>query len=192
MNQVEQALRDFLSVKPSDVGIALVGGVAVSTRTEPRFTRDLDFAVAVDDDSKAEEYVFRMRQLGYELSTALEQVPHSRLSTVRLRRRGRGPLVDLLFAATGIEAEIVAAAESLEIVSGLNANVAAVGHLIAMKLISRDDERRPQDYQDLRQLSKVADAGEWARAAEAVDLITERGFARKRDLRAALAEWRKP
>jgi hypothetical protein len=59
-----------------------------------------------------------------------------------------------------------------------------------MKLISRDDERRPQDYQDLRQLSKVADAVEWARAAEAVQLITERGFARRRDLRAALEQWR--
>jgi predicted nucleotidyltransferase len=190
MSQVQQALRDFLSVKPSDIRTALVGGMAVSVRTAPRFTRDLDFAVAVDDDSEAEQYVFRMRQLGYELDMTLEQQAHSRLSTVRLRKGGRGPFVDLLFASTGIEAEIVAAAEPLEIVNGLSTGVAAVGHLIAMKLISRDDKRRPQDYQDLRQLSNVADAGEWARAAEAVQLITERGFARRRDLRAALEQWR--
>lgn len=33
---------------------ALVGGLAVSARTEPRFTRDLDVAVAVPDDGAAE------------------------------------------------------------------------------------------------------------------------------------------
>lgn len=190
MNAVERALRDFLKARPSEVGIALVGGMAVSARTEPRFTRDLDFAVAVENDSKAEEYVYRMRQLGYELSAALEKMSHSQLSTVRLRRGGRGPLVDLLFAATGIESEIVAAAEPLEIVSGLDASVARVGHLIAMKLISRNDELRPQDLQDLHQLSRVADAVEWTRAEEAVHLITKRGFARNRDLLAALREWR--
>jgi len=36
---------------------ALVGGFAVSARTEPRFTRDLDLAVAVNEDSEAEALV---------------------------------------------------------------------------------------------------------------------------------------
>lgn len=190
MNQVERALRAFLKARPSDIGIALVGGIAVSARAEPRFTRDLDLAVAVENDEKAEEYVFRMRQHGYELSLTLEKTSHSRLSTVRLRHGGRGPLVDLLFAASGIEAEIVAAATPLEIVKGVDADVAQVGHLIAMKLISRDDRLRPQDHQDLRHLSLVANEEEWDRAEEAVRLIAERGFARGRDLQAALREWR--
>jgi len=189
MNKVEQALREFLDARPGDVAIAMVGGLAVSTRTEPRFTRDLDFAVAVPDDSAAESYVFRLRQLGYEIETALQQTTQQRLSTIRLRRRGRGPLVDLLFAACGIEREVVQAAEPLEVGAGLVANVARVGHLIAMKLVSRDDQRRPQDRGDLAALCKVADAAEWARAEEAVRLIMERGFARKRDLTAALTEW---
>jgi len=100
MNTVERALRDFLVARPSDVAIALVGGLAVSARTEPRFTRDLDFAVAIADDDEAASYVFRMRQIGYEIVTALQQTVQQRLSTIRLRRRGRGPLVDLLFAAS--------------------------------------------------------------------------------------------
>ncbi|MGH9200833.1 MAG: hypothetical protein ACRD2A_06320 [Vicinamibacterales bacterium] len=33
---------------------ALVGGLAVSVRTEPRFTRDTDLVVAVQDDAEAE------------------------------------------------------------------------------------------------------------------------------------------
>ena len=98
--------------------------------------------------------------------------------------------MDLLFAASGIEVEVVRAAEPIEVGAGLVADVARVGHLIAMKLVSRDDERRPQDRGDLAALVKVADPTEWARAEEAVRLIEERGFARKRDLKAALSGWR--
>jgi predicted nucleotidyltransferase len=190
MNAVERALREFLAVRPRHLTMAIVGGVAVSARTEPRFTKDLDFAVAVASDSDAEQCVFTMRQLGYEISAALEQVKQTRLSTVRLRRRGRGPLVDLLFAATGIENEIVADAEPVEVGSGIVTEVARVGHLIAMKLVARDDKRRPQDQLDLAALAKVADDAEWARAEVAVRLIAERGFSRNRDLAAALSEWR--
>ncbi len=164
--------------------------MAIGARTEPRFTRDLDFAVAVASDAEAEQCVFSMRQLGYEIAAALEQVKQIRLSTVRLRRRGRGPLIDLLFAATGIENEIVDAAEPAEIARGIVTEVARVGHLIAMKLVARDDERRPQDRGDLTELAKVADDAEWTRAEVAVQLITERGFSRGRDLAAALEEWR--
>lgn len=190
MNAVERALRDFLGVQPFERSIAVVGGVAVSARTEPRFTRDLDFVVAVTDDSEAEGYVFRLRQLGYHVVADLEQTKRGRIATVRLRRQGRGPLVDLLFASCGIEREIVSAAETIEVASGLNTEVARTGHLIAMKLLSRDDPQRPRDHEDLLALGRVADDTEWDRAAEGVRLIMERGFARSRDLQAALTELR--
>jgi predicted nucleotidyltransferase len=190
MNAVERALRDFLEVRPSDIDIALVGGVAVSVRIEPRFTRDLDFAVAVANDDEATHYVFRLRQLGYEVLSALENVSTTRLSMIRLRRAARGPIVDLLFASCGIEREIVEAAQPLEIGAGIVFEVAQIGHLIAMKLVSRDDKRRPRDQQDLVDLAGAADAEEWRRASEAVELIHARGFSRGRDLRAGLAELR--
>lgn len=190
MNAVERALRDFLAVRPPDIATAVVGGLAVSARAEPRFTRDLDFAVAVADDNEATQYVFRMRQLGYEIVSALEQTKHGRLSTIRLRRSGRTPIVDLLFSACGIEVEIARAAEPIEIVAGLVADVAQVGHLLAMKLLSRDPKHRPRDQQDLVDLAGVADGREWQRAEEAVELIHQRGFSRGRDLRAGLTELR--
>lgn len=190
MNAVERSLRDFLSGRPADVAVALVGGLAVSARTEPRFTRDLDFAIAVTSDDEAAHYVFRLRQSGYEIVAALEQTAQHRLSTIRLRRGGRGPVVDLLFAACGIEAEIVQAAEPLEIAAGLVTDVAQVGHLIAMKLVSRDPRRRPHDQQDLVNLASVADNAEWQRAEAAVELIVQRGFSRGRDLQAGLDEIR--
>lgn len=55
MSALATGLRAFLVARPSEIAVALVGGIAVSTRTEPRFTRDLDFAVA--DDA----YVWRLR-----------------------------------------------------------------------------------------------------------------------------------
>jgi hypothetical protein len=190
MNALELELRDFLAIRPAHIRVALVGGLAVGTRTEPRFTRDLDIAVAVSTDVEAEQYVFSLRQAGYELEAAVEQVRQTRLATARLRRRGKGPLIDLLFATSGVEDEIVAAAQPIEIVRGLTIDVAQVGHLIAMKLLARDDRARPLDRADLLALSKVADDAEWSRAEVAVRLIEERGFSRGRDLTAALAEWR--
>jgi hypothetical protein len=58
--------------------------------------------------------------------------------------------------------------------------VARIGHLIALKVLSRDDLDRPQDLVDLRSLLRVATATESARAREAVALITSRGYHRGR------------
>ncbi|TLG16529.1 hypothetical protein FEK35_04620 [Nocardia cyriacigeorgica] len=101
-------------------------------------------------------------------------------------------VVDLLFASSGIEPEIVGAAEQLEIFPGLIMPVARTGHLIALKLLARDDERRPQDSADLRSLAEVATASDLTDAAEAIRLITARGFNRDRDLAELLADMPKP
>ena len=65
--------------------------------------------------------------------------------------------------------------------------MARVGHLLATKILARDDKRRPQDAADLRALLAEAELGDLALAEKALTLITERGFARGRDLKAA---WR--
>jgi predicted nucleotidyltransferase len=99
---------------------------------------------------------------------------------------GAAWVVDLLFASSGIEREIVDAAERIEVVPGLRLPVAGVGHLIALKLLARDDDTRPQDSADLRALVGVANEADVLLAREAVDLIGARGYARGRDLEADL------
>lgn len=171
---------------------ALVGGVAVSVRAEPRLTRDLDLAVAVEGDTDAERLVRMLVAEGYGTSAVVEQEHVDRLATVRLLARpelAKGVLVDLLFASSGIEPEIAAAAEPLEVFPGLVVPVAHVGHLIALKLLARDDRHRPQDADDLRALRRVAEPGEIALAREGVRLVEARGFARGRDLVSALEAW---
>lgn len=186
---LERCLADFIGAMGEGARFAVVGGLAVSARTVPRFTADLDFAVSVTDDGIAEALVFRLSARGFRPEAILERPDTGRIATARLRQAKVAPFVDLLFAASGIEPEIVEASEPLTIL-GQEVHVARTGHLIAMKLIARDDKKRPLDRADLVALSLVADDTEWARAAEAVQLIADRGFARNRDLRAALAEWR--
>lgn len=171
---------------------ALVGGVAVSVRAEPRLTRDLDLVVAVASDAEAETIVRALVADGYDTTAVVEQELANRLATVRLvapAETGKGVVVDMLFASSGIEPEIATAAELLEVFQGLQVPVARAGHLIALKLLARDDRHRPQDADDLRALRRVADGAEISRARHAARLIEERGFARGRDLIRALEDW---
>lgn len=192
MNRVEAALRRLVAeLVDRRAACALVGGFAVSARAEPRFTRDVDVAVAVRDDAGAEAFVRSMVADGYGLVASVEQDVVGRLATVRLASPGPSAdevIVDLLFASSGIEPEVVAAAEPLEIIPGLIVPIARTGHLLALKLLARDDETRPQDAGDIRALRAVADQTEIDVAWGAVDLITERQFNRGRDLRNALAD----
>jgi hypothetical protein len=170
---------------------ALVGGIAVSARVEPRFTRDLDIAVAVADDAGAEAVVREMIGRQFRLTTLIEQSATDRLATVRLAAPDEtdpGIVVDLLFASSGIEREIASRADPLEVFAGVTAPVAQSGHLIALKLLARDDLTRPQDAVDLRALIAAATDDDLALATDSVRLIAARGFNRDRDLTAALAE----
>jgi hypothetical protein len=84
---------------------ALVGGLAVSARTEPRFTRDIDLVIA-RSDTDAEQAVHALRLRGYRIL--------------------------ILFASSGIEAEVASIADTMEILPGLRVPVATVGHLLAL------------------------------------------------------------
>jgi hypothetical protein len=195
---VSHALADGLrhaleALRAGRRSFALIGGLAVSARAEPRFTRDADFAVSVASDAEAEAVALDLVQRGYRLLTALEQDSRGRLAGLRMLSpavRGTNVVVDLMFASSGIESEIVAAAEPLEIFSGLVVPVATKGHLIALKVLARDDEHRPQDRIDLRELLRVASDEDLAQAVAALELITVRGFNRGRGLMALLGEAR--
>ena len=98
--------------------------------------------------------------------------------------------IDLLIASSGIEAEVVAAAEQLEVVKQIILPVARVGHLIALKLLSVAPGRET-DHSDLRNLAHVADEVEWQWAHDAVRLVVERGYSRDRDLESDLQKLRR-
>jgi len=167
--------------------VALVGGLAIAVRVDPRFTRDVDLAVSVEDDNGAEAVVRGLLHRGYGLIATVEQDHTGRLATARLAMPSQGEhgvVLDLLFATVGIEPEIVVAASVVDVLPGLALPVAQVGHLLAMKLLSRG-EHRPLDQADIDALLGVADEREFQRLREAVELIELRGCHRGLDLGAA-------
>lgn len=191
MNDLERSLRRCLDdLQALGCRFALVGGLAVSARAEPRLTRDADLVVAVTDDAEAEALLARLRLAGYSVRALVEQTATGRLATARLVRDGDSLVTDLLFASSGIEREIVDEAEDLAVLPDLVVATASVGHLIALKLLARDDRNRPADADDLAALSTIADDADWESATRAVELIVERGYSRGRDLAESLRELR--
>jgi predicted nucleotidyltransferase len=186
VNRIEVVLR-AATTDLADLRLrwALVGGLAVSARTEPRFTRDVDLVIAVRSDADAERAVHALRLRGYRILALVEQETAGRLATARLMPPGddaAGIVLDILFASSGIEAEVASMADTMEILPGLRVPVATVGHLLALKLLSRDQRTRPQDQLDLVGLLRVAGPDDLEGAHHAVSLIHARGFQRDRDL----------
>jgi len=185
MTRVEKVLHEVAgALSAAGQRFAVVGGLAVSARAEPRFTRDVDLAVAVRDDSEAEALVHYLVNAGYSVLATMEQDATKRLATVRLLPPGEstnGVVADLLFASSGVEPDLVAAAERIEILPGLTIPVALVGHLMALKVLAAAPER-PQDLADLRALAAVADTADLDLARQALASIEARGFARGKRL----------
>jgi len=192
VSRLEAALRGIASeLDRRGRAFAVVGGLAVSVRAEPRFTRDVDLALAVANDADAEALVRNLVASGYRVIASLEQEAVGRLATVRLQSPSEGPagvVVDMLFASSGVEPEIVRASEVLEALPGLPVPVARVGDLLALKVLSNGPER-PQDQIDIVALLRLADEVEMGRARQTAALIVERGFGRGRDLLGLLAEY---
>jgi len=191
VNRLEAALR-AVGAELNQMGRAwaLVGGVAVSARAEPRFTRDIDLALAVADDADAEALVHALVARGYRIMASLEQESVGRLATVRLEAPGEGSegvVVDLLFASSGIEPELVQAADVLDVFPGFPVRVARGGHLLAMKLLSKGP-RRPQDAVDIAALLRRTEAADLEDARAMCELVVRRGYGRGRDLVGLLEE----
>jgi len=191
VNRAERALRG-IAEDLDEIGAApwtLVGGLAVSARSEPRFTRDVDVAVAVESDREAERLSFLLAQRGYRILASVEQEAQQRLATIRLACPGSGPrgvVLDLLFASSGIEQEVVSQADSLELLPGLVVPVATRAHLLALKVLAHDEDR-PQDAADIRSLLERCGEEELEQARLALELVERRGFHRGKDLQGDFA-----
>jgi len=99
-----------------------------------------------------------------------------------------GLLLDVLFASSGIEKEICQDAELLECFPKVFIPVADVEHLLALKILARDDESRPQDHADIQALLRVMSHEECIKTKALLHLISSRGYNRNRNLQALLEE----
>ena len=188
MTLIAAAAEVLSALRQENVKGCIVGGLAVSARCDPRFTRDVDIAVVVTTDEHAEALMHTLVGHGLRILGLVEQEAVGRMAMARLSTKD-GLSVDLLIASSGIEAEVVASAETLEVVRGVLLPVARTGHLIALKLLSVAPGRET-DAADLRSLAAIATEDEWNLASEAVSQIQDRGFGRGRQLDAELLSLR--
>ncbi len=171
------------ALRQHGVPFALIGGLAVSTRAEPRFTKDVDLAIVVSDDRHFERLVYQLRGAGFMIREQLNQVGDGRLATVRLAS-AQG-WVDLLAANSGIEREVVDRAELIDLPGAGLIPVARVEELVALKLLSVKPQR-PLDQVDLESLIAINPSLDFERVRALLRAITDRGYARDQDLFAKL------
>ena len=161
-----------------DFGVhyALIGGLAVSVRSEPRFTRDVDIAVAVDSDEAAEQLVRAMFGRGFELHMQIEQKTDGRLATCRLTHRDDpgSTIVDLFFASSGIEHEVIAAADMVALTDSIELPVVQSEDLIVLKLLAVANRRNAQDTQDVVNLLQMVDPERLDRTRMLIRLVSHR------------------
>jgi len=176
-------------LKRQGIQFALVGGMAVTVRGAPRLTRDVDLAVLVENSEEAERIIRVLLSLGYAVDSLLERKPSGELATARLISPKRGAtsiVVDLIFSACGVECEIIGGATNEKILPGVTLPVARATHLIAMKLLSADQNNRPRDIEDILNLLSIVDPSELIETRQILRLISARGFSRGRPLLANL------
>ena len=123
---------------------------------------------------------------GYVVIATVEQEATHRLATCRLKHP-EGVVCDLIFATCGIESEIVASAERVELFPGEWVTTATAESMVAMKILSAT-AKRPRDLGDLQAMLRANPTFDESRVASLLRAIEARGYSRGQ----ALSEkWRK-
>ncbi len=184
MTALAAALRDICRVLTElHVPFALIGGLAVSARSEPRFTRDIDLAVAVQPsavDSLGRSLAARGLAIDALLAVdGTNEVAAMRLISGQVR-------VDLLLGATGLEAEACAQAEKIELFPMVSVPVVTLPYLLLFKLVAVVHRQRRQDEADIEALLEHALPEERERVAA---LIERLAGTYKTDVQVARHHW---
>ncbi len=122
---------------------AVIGGLAVSLRGEPRVTADVDLVLGITIDA-AIDLIPLLKGTSLEpLFSGVEEVV-KRAFILPLRHRPTGVKVDLAIGLSGFERQAIARAEAMNI-AGQDVLVATAEDLLVMKLFAG----RPRDQQDI-------------------------------------------
>ncbi len=127
------------------VPYAIIGGVAVSIRSVPRYTSDIDAVLWYGEDHW-DGLIKGLGQYGFTPRSA-DPIAFARANRMLLLSDADSVPVDLSFGALPFEEDLVKGAEKIEIGEG----IATVEALVIMKAIAW----RPKDQLDLRELIGV-------------------------------------
>jgi hypothetical protein len=127
-----------------DVPFAVIGGIAVAIRGEPRFTADIDVVLGIERDSATELLRSVARSAFEPLFPGVEDVVREAF-LLPLRHRRTLVKVDLAVGATGFERQVIRRAPA-ESIGDLTVPVATAEDLLLMKTLAG----RARDADDAR------------------------------------------
>ena len=180
-------------VKDADaerLSYAIIGGWAVQAHTHSRTVdpKDVDMVVAT---RTPKDVMAAMEARGYAIiGTQVHPATHepeiARLS-VPGHADGTPNGVDIFFSGLGVERDVVDSAQRMQPYEGLEAPVAALGPMCAMKLMSAEaPDRRARDMRDLEELVALEDPRSAKQAAVLYDKLLEHQKMREAADRSAL------
>lgn len=137
------------TLRALDIKFALVGGVAVTLVSRPRFTDDVD-AVILDVDERLEWLISELRKAGFT-TRAADQIAFTRSSRVLTLTDPQGIRIDLLLGLLPFDEDLVARATEATLKDQSTVMVALPEHLVVMKAVAW----RPKDLDDIREIVAV-------------------------------------
>lgn len=148
-NNLNAALADLTRwLQREQIPFAVIGGVAVGVRGEPRFTADVDVIIGLELDD-ALQLIHRLPGSHFEpLFAGVAEVVRTSF-ILPLRHVETGVKVDAAIGLSGFERQLLARATEMEL-AGVVAPVATVEDIVLMKLIAG----RPRDTEDCEKLTQ--------------------------------------
>ena len=155
MKELTEPLFHFLDLlEKHQIPYALIGGLAIAVIGRERFTKDVDFTIAIDENkAKMLESHFK-NDPSYKVHL-ISFVSSSKIPDM-FRIFWKDVPVDLLVANCDFQVELVERAFS-ETVSGRTIKIATPEDMIVLKLIAD----RPRDREDIEVLRKRYDQLDW-------------------------------
>lgn len=142
---IQRTLADLgRALRTPRIPFALVGGIAVAVRGNPRFTADIDIVAAADVEH-AIGFLEQLAATSFEpLFPEVEEIIRTAF-IVPLRHRVTGVGVDMALGLTGFERDLIARAEKVRF-GRTSLPVARAEDLLLLKLTAG----RPRDADDAR------------------------------------------
>jgi hypothetical protein len=160
------------------IPFAVIGGIAVSVRGEPRFTADIDAVIGIDID-RALALLAGLERSSFAplFAEAADVVKKSFI--LPLRHRQTRIKVDLAVGLTGFERKLIVRAQSVDF-GAVRVPVATSEDLLIMKVLAG----RPRDLEDARRIAMRGGMGlDWHYVLEVGEELQE---ALSQDLNAPL------
>jgi predicted nucleotidyltransferase len=161
MKDLKKGLREFSKIlrkakQKGDIkGYALIGGVAVSARSRPRATKDIDFLVHAEEYALSKTIPKMISKKGYEYKIFKGGLLDPINGVIRILDEDGGEFVDLIPLFWNWQKEAIENAEEIEIFDGIIIPIAKTEDLIVLKLKAGGS----QDMLDAQELLKASKLG---------------------------------